>query len=165
MSMHGHTFHYELHALLRKRGSELEALQGELAAARAEVEQRRQNWERRRAVLVELDSLQRQQCRDGQIIDVDARLRLHHCQRTAGAEVSEHARALAHAQARWESALGRVSAAWRGVRALEQHRDAGKMQFAALGVREELAAADELYLANQLRPARRNGRNSQHRRL
>src|SRR5258708_7814102 len=163
--MHGHTFHYELHALLRKRGSELEALQGELAAARAEVEQWRQNWERRRAVLVELDSLQRQQCRDGQSIDVDARLRLHHCQGAARAEVSEHARALAHAQARWESALGRVSVAWRGMRALEQHRDASKMQFEALSVREELAAADELYLANQLRPAQRKGRNSQHRRL
>jgi hypothetical protein len=159
------TFHYELHALLRKRGAELQALQGELAAARAEVEQRRQNLERQRAVLVELESLQRQQCQDGQIIDVDARLRLHHCQGTARAQVNEHARALAHAQARWESALGRVSAGCQTVRALEQHRDASKMQFVALGVRKELAAADELYLANQRRPAHRNGRTSQLRRL
>jgi hypothetical protein len=164
VSAHTATFHYALHALLRKRGLDLEALQGELAAARAEVEHRRQSLERRRAALAELESLQRQQCQDGQIIDVDARLRLHHCQSTARAQVNEHTRSLAQAQAHWESALDRVSAGRQAVRALEQHRSASKAQFEAVGVRKELAAADELYLANQPRPAHRNGRASQPRR-
>ena len=158
-------FRYSLHALLRKRRAELDSLTAELAAARTAVEQQQRELEGARAVVAELEQMQRHLCQQGQSIDLDARWRLYHCQGRAAAQVGEHTRGLALAQGQWHAALSRVHSGRQAVRALEEHRETRARQFAAVSVRQDLAVADELYLANQLRPGQGDDRGFPQRRL
>jgi hypothetical protein len=165
MSTQAPGFHYSLNALLRKRRVELDGLTAELIAARATLEQGQRDLERARTALTELAGLQRQLWQQGQRIDLDAQWRLHDCQGTAAAQVREQTRVLAQAQGQWEASLGRVQSGRQAVRVLEEHREANQREFVAAGVRLELAAVDELFLAKQSNPGRRIGLVSHLRRL
>jgi chromosome segregation ATPase len=147
--MGGGKFRYSLNALLRKRRSEFDTVMAELAEASAQRERRRQELGRDRASLQGLEDLQRTLCRQGHVIDVDARMRVHLCIHAAVVQVNERIKELERADARFETLLGRVSAARQAVRALEDHRDSRRRLFDAACMRRDHAIADELYLANQ----------------
>ncbi len=142
-------FHYSLQALLRKRRLELDTAMAELSEAQVQRERKINELGAARAALQELENLQRNWCQQGRSIDIDARMRIHLCIRSALLQVDERAKQLDQANARFEVTLGRVNAARRAMHALEDHRDSRRLQFEAARLRREHAAADELYLANQ----------------
>lgn len=145
--MEGSSFRYGLQALLRKRCSELELAREELAVANERFEAQERTLEAKAAQVAQLESYQRQLSRGGANIDVDERMRLHHCLRSALSQREHQAVQLELARQHRESVMAQVRAARQALKAIERHREQSVGQFNVEQVRKALLATDELHLS------------------
>jgi len=146
--MEGSTFRYGLQALLRKRCSELDLAREELAVANERFEAQERALETHAAQVAQLESYQRDLSRGGANIDVEGRMRLHHCLRSALAQREQQAVRLEQARQQRESVMAQVRAARQALKAIERHREQSMGQFNVEQVRKALLATDELYLSS-----------------
>jgi flagellar export protein FliJ len=146
--MTGGSFIYGLHSLLRKRSVELDLAREQLAEASAHLERLAREWELSSARLVQLESEQRNLSRQGALIDVDARMRLHACLREALVTRQQQATQLEQAKAQHEKAIEALRAARQELKAIERHREQAAAQFDTEQRRKAQLETDELYLSN-----------------
>ena len=76
-------FRYGLQALLRKRCAELDLVRAELVVANERFDSQARALQMQAAQVAQLQSCQRDLSRGGASIDVDERMRLHRCLRSA----------------------------------------------------------------------------------
>jgi hypothetical protein len=142
----GRVFRYSLQALMRKRQSELDTRKGELATAKLRVTEQTRELEGRAAELRELEDYQRALSTDGALIDVNARMRLHHCLSHAVSRKQRQVAQLAQAREQEEKILEQLRAAREALQTVERHRERSAGQFDAEGLRKTQLTMDELYL-------------------
>ena len=151
-------FRYGLEALLRKRCVELDFAREELAVANERFEACTRALETQVAEVAQLETYQRDLSRSGASIDVEERMRLHHCLRSAVVQKEQRAAQLEQARQQQDNAMAQVSAARQALKTIERHREQAREQFNVEQVRKGLLATDDLHLsslgANRgLRPA------------
>jgi flagellar biosynthesis chaperone FliJ len=140
-------FRYGLQALLRKRTSELDLAREELAAANEQFETQARALEVQEAKVTQLEAYQRDLSKDGASIDVEGRMRLHQCLRSAVLQKEQHAVQLENARQHQENAVRQVRAARQALKAIERHREHSVGQFNLEQTRKALLASDELHLS------------------
>ena len=143
------SYRYTLQALLRKRCAELDVVKEELAGVNSRVAAHVQMLDTKAARLLQLENAQRDLSQGGAIIDVEARLRLHQCLRSALLEKEQQAAQLRQAQQQQDEVMDRVRGARQALKAIERHREQSVGQFKLEQQRKAHLAADELHLANQ----------------
>lgn len=141
-------FRYGLQALLRKRCAELELAAAELAVANERFESQARALEMQAAQVAQLQTCQRDLSRGGASIDVDERMRLHHCLRSAVLQKEQQAVQLENARQHQESVIAQVRAARQALKAIERHREQSQGQFNVEQLRKALLATDELHLSS-----------------
>lgn len=144
-------FRYGLQALLRKRTSELDLAREELAVANERLDMEARALEAQEAQLAQLETYQRDGSQDGASIDVEGRMRLHQCLRSAVLQKEQQAVRLEKARQHQENAIAQVRAARQALKAIERHREHSMGQFNVEQTRKALLASDELHLST-LRP-------------
>lgn len=145
--MEGSSFRYGLQALLRKRCSELDLAREELAAANERFAAQERALEVQAAQVAQLESYQRDLSRGGANIDVEGRMRVHHCLRSTLLQREQQAVQLEQARLHRESVMAGVRAARQALKAIERHREQSVGQFNVEQVRKALLATDELHLS------------------
>jgi hypothetical protein len=141
-------FRYGLQALLRKRCAELDQARAELAVANERFESQARALEMQAAQVVQLQACQRNLSSDGASIDVDARMRLHDCLRSAVLQKEQQTLQLENARQHQESFIAQVRAARQALKAIERHREQSQGQFNVEQLRKALLATDELHLSS-----------------
>jgi hypothetical protein len=141
-------FKYGLQALLRKRCAELDLAKEELALANERYEKQARALEAQTAQVTQLERHQRDLSRGGASIDVDERMRLHHCLRSALLQKAQQALQLEQARQHRESIIAQVRAAHQALKAIERHRQQSQEQFNGELLRKALLATDELHLSS-----------------
>jgi hypothetical protein len=141
-------FRYGLQALLRKRCAELDSVRAELAVANERFDSQARALELQAAQVAQLQTCQRDLSRGGASIDVDERMRLHHCLRSAVMQKEQQAVQLENARQHQESVVAQVRAARQALKAIERHREQSQGQFNVEQLRKALLAADELHLSS-----------------
>jgi hypothetical protein len=147
-SSQGARFRYGLQALLRKRCAELDLAREELAGANERLESQTLALEARVAQVAQLETYQRALSRGGASIDVEERMRLHDCLRSAVLQKEQQAVQLEQARQQRESALAQVQAARQALKAIERHREQSQEQFNVEQLRKGLLTTDELHLSS-----------------
>jgi hypothetical protein len=141
-------FRYGLQALLRKRCAELDLVREELAVANERFDMRARALEAQAAQVAQLETHQRDLSRGGASIDVEARMRLHHCLRSAVLQKEQQAVQLEQARQHRENVIAQVRAARQALKAIERHREQSQGQFDVEQLRKALLATDELHLSS-----------------
>ena len=141
-------FRYGLQALLRKRCAELDVARAELAVANERFDSQARALEMQAEQVAQLQTWQRDLSRGGASIDVDARMRLHHCLRSAVLQKEQQAVQLENARQHQESVIAQVRAARQALKAIERHREQSQGQFNVEQLRKALLVADELHLSS-----------------
>jgi hypothetical protein len=141
-------FKYGLQALLRKRSAELDLAREALSEANERFDTQARALQVREAQLAQLESHQRHLSRDGASIDVEERMRLHQCLRSALLQKHQQTVQLEQARQHRESTLAQVHAARQALKAIERHREESVGQFNVEQLRKGLRATDELHLAS-----------------
>lgn len=144
---HPALFRYGLQALLRKRTSELDLAREELAVANERLDMQARALEAREAEVSQLETYQRDLSKGGTSIDVEGRMRLHQCLRSALLQKEQQAVQLEKARQDQESAIAQVRAARQALKAIERHREQSLGQFNVEQTRKALLATDELHLS------------------
>jgi hypothetical protein len=142
------TFRYGLQALLRKRCAELDLVRAELAVANGRFESQARALEAQAAQVAQLQTCQRDLSRGGASIDVEERMRLHHCLRSAVLQKEQQAVQLEQARQHRENVMAQVGAARQALKAIERHREQSQGQFNVEQLRKALLATDELHLSS-----------------
>jgi hypothetical protein len=137
-------FRYGLQALLRKRTSELDLARAELALANERFDVQTRALDAKVAQVVQLETYQRDLSKDGASIDVEGRMRLHQCLRSAVLQKEQQAVVLEQARQHRENAITQVRAARQALKAIERHRENSIGQFNVEQTRKALLATDEL---------------------
>ena len=141
-------FRYGLEALLRKRCVELDFAREELAVANERFDGCTRALEAQAAQVAQLETCQRDLSRSGASIDVEERMRLHHCVRSAVLQKEQRAAQLEQARQQRDNAMTQVGAARQALKAIERHREQRQEQFNVEQVRKGLLATDDLHLAS-----------------
>jgi len=141
-------FRYGLQALLRKRCAELDLVRAELVVANERFDSQARALQMQAAQVAQLQSCQRDLSRGGASIDVDERMRLHRCLRSAVLQKEQQAVQLENARLHQESVIAQVRAAHQALKAIERHREQSQGQFNVEQLRKAHLAADELHLAS-----------------
>jgi hypothetical protein len=141
-------FRYGLQALLRKRCAELDLVRAELAGANERFDTHARGLEAQAEQVAQLQTCQRDLSRGGASIDVEERMRLHHCLRSAVLQKEQQAVQLEQARQHRENVIAQVGAARQALKAIERHREQSQGLFNVEQLRKALLAADELHLSS-----------------
>jgi hypothetical protein len=141
-------FRYGLQALLRKRCAELDLVRAELAGANERFDTHARALEAQAEQVAQLQTCQRDLSRGGASIDVEERMRLHHCLRSAVLQKEQQAVQLEQARQHRENVIAQVGAARQALKAIERHREQSQGLFNVEQLRKALLAADELHLSS-----------------
>ena len=141
-------FRYGLQALLRKRCAELDLVKEELAVANERFDTHARALEAQAAQVAQLEAYQRDLSRVGASIDVEERMRLHRCLRSAALHKEQLAVQLEQARQHRENVVAQVRAAHQALKAIERHREQRQGQFNVEQLRKGLLATDELHLSS-----------------
>ena len=146
MNDHERRFRYRLDSLIRLRAAERDALSGELASARRELENRTRECDEISHAIDLAEGLLRALRRDGARMSVDEELRVQSYLGLRRREREAKQRGRDEALRAVETALAELQAKQRDAMALEAHRDRQRRRFDEQQARVALNSADDQWL-------------------